>query len=51
MYAFIWRLLPGPTPAKVVGALVLLALVFLLLMYAVFPALEPHLPLDEVTVG
>ncbi|WP_235735433.1 hypothetical protein [Nocardioides alcanivorans] len=51
MYAFLWRHLPGPTPVKVIEALALLVLVFLLLMHVVFPALEPHLPLDEVTVG
>ncbi|MCD9198614.1 hypothetical protein [Aeromicrobium wangtongii] len=51
MYALIWRLLPGPTPVKVGEALVLLALVFWLLMAVVFPAVEPHLPIDEVVVG
>lgn len=51
MYAFIWRLLPGPTPAKVAQAIVLLLLVFWLLMAVVFPAVEPHLPIDDVVIG
>lgn len=51
MYAFLWRLLPGPWPAKSAQALLLIALVFWLLMEVAFPALEPHLPLEEVVVG
>ncbi|CAM3259421.1 hypothetical protein NODU109028_07490 [Nocardioides dubius] len=51
MYALLWRLLPGPWPAKTAQALVLLAVVFWLLMYVAFPALEPHLPLEQVVVG
>jgi hypothetical protein len=51
MYGFIWRRLPGPTAVKAVQALVLLALVLWLLMAVVFPAVEPHLPIDEVVVG
>lgn len=51
MYAFLWRLLPGPTLLKVAEAVALVALVLYLLMTVVFPWLEPHLPLEEVTVG
>lgn len=51
MYAFIWRLLPGPTAVKVAEALGLLLLVLWLLMAVIFPAVEPHLPIDEVVVG
>lgn len=51
MYALIWRLLPGPTTVKVVEAVVLLMLILWLLMTVVFPAVEPHLPIEEVIVG
>jgi hypothetical protein len=51
MYALLWRTLPGPTWAKLAQVTLLAALVFLLLMYVVFPALEPHLPMDRVVVG
>lgn len=51
MYALIWRLLPGSTPVKIGEALVLVLLVFWLLMAVIFPAVEPHLPIDEVVVG
>lgn len=48
MYALIWRLLPGPTWLKVIEALVLVLAVCVLLVGWVFPALEPHLPLQYV---
>ncbi|WP_168929360.1 hypothetical protein [Nocardioides sp. GY 10113] len=51
MYAFLWRILPGGTAAKLLQALALAALAFWLLMYVVFPWVEPHLPLDQVVVG
>lgn len=51
MYAALWRLLPGPLWLKVVEALVLLALVIWLLLTVVFPAVEPLLPFDRITVG
>lgn len=51
MYAFIWRLLPGPTAVKVGEAIILLLLVLWLLMAVIFPAVEPHLPIDEVVIG
>jgi hypothetical protein len=50
MYAFIWRILPGPTAAKTVEALVLVAGVVALLMFVVFPWVEPMLPFNEVAV-
>jgi hypothetical protein len=50
MYSWIWRLLPGRTPAKLGGALVLLLAVVALLFFVVFPAVEPHLPTTQVTV-
>jgi hypothetical protein len=51
MYALIWRLLPGPVPAKLVQALVLVGLLVWFLLSVVFPAVTPHLPLDQVVVG
>ena len=51
MYAFIWRLLPGPLAVKVGAAIVLLLLVLWLLMAVIFPAVEPHLPIEEVVIG
>src|SRR3712207_1448605 len=50
VYGWIWRLLPGPRPAKAAGALVLLLAVVALLFFVVFPAVEPHLPTTQVTV-
>ena len=41
MYSWIWRHLPGGVPAKTVGAL---------LLFVVFPQVEPLLPFTDVTV-
>jgi len=46
-----WRLLPGPTWLKVAEVLVLLALALWALLAWVFPAIEPLLPFDRITVG
>lgn len=51
MYAALWRLLPGPTALKALQAVALLALVVWVLLGWVFPAVEPHLPFDQITVG
>jgi hypothetical protein len=51
VYVALWRLLPGPTWLKVVQAVALLALVCWVLLGWVFPAVEPHLPFDKITVG
>ncbi len=50
MYAWIWRQLPGGLPGKVAGSLLLFLAVSALLLFVVFPWLEPMLPLNEVTV-
>jgi hypothetical protein len=50
MYIWIWRHLPGRTPAKVRQALVLVLTVSALLLFVVFPEVEPRLPFTEVTV-
>jgi hypothetical protein len=51
MYVWIWRHLPGVLALKLVQALVLLAAVCAVLMFVVFPWIEPHLPISQVTVN
>lgn len=51
MYAWIWRLLPGPFAVKLVQAVLLLAAVLALLFLIVFPWAEPRLPFNDVTAG
>jgi hypothetical protein len=50
MYTWIWRHLPGPLPVKALAALVLVAAVSALLLFVVFPQVEPLLPFTDVTV-
>jgi hypothetical protein len=50
VYTWIWRHLPGRTPAKALEALVLVAAISALLLFVVFPWVEPLLPFTEVTV-
>jgi len=50
VYTWIWRHLPGNTPAKTLLALVLVAAVCAVLLFAVFPWVEPMLPFTDVTV-
>ena len=50
MYVWIWRHLPGGLPGKLLGSLLLLAAAVLLLFFVVFPAVEPLLPFNDVTV-
>ncbi len=50
MYVWIWRHLPGPVAAKLLQVLVLVALVSALLLFVIFPWIEPHLPINQVTV-
>lgn len=50
MYAWIWRSLPGGLPGKLVGCTLLLAATLALLFLVVFPAVEPLLPVGDVTV-
>ncbi|MEQ0561314.1 hypothetical protein ABJI51_27095 [Amycolatopsis sp. NEAU-NG30] len=51
MYAWIWRKLPGPFAAKLTLAVVLVLGVVALLMFVVFPWLEPRLWFNEVAVN
>lgn len=51
MYAFVWRWLPGPSIVRALLALVLFAAVVAALFTWVFPAVAPHLPFNDGTVG
>jgi hypothetical protein len=51
MYAWIWRKLPGPFAVKLSLAVVLALGVIALLMFVVFPWLEPRLWFNEVSVN
>jgi hypothetical protein len=51
MYAWIWRKLPGPFAAKLTIAVVLVLGVIALLLFVVFPWLEPRLWFNEVAVN
>jgi hypothetical protein len=50
MYVWIWRHLPGPLAAKLGQTLLLLLVVVALLLFVIFPWIEPHLPINQVTV-
>jgi len=50
MYAWIWRHLPGPLPLRVAEAAILVLGIVALLMFVVFPWLEPLLPFNDVSV-
>lgn len=50
MYTWIWRHLPGRMVLKLLQTLVLVAAVSALLLFVIFPWLEPHLPFGNVTV-
>jgi hypothetical protein len=50
MYTWIWRHLPGRLALKWVQVVVLFLAVAALLLFVVFPIVEPHLPIDRVTV-
>ena len=50
MYSWIWRHLPGGTAIKALLSLVLVLTVCALLLFVVFPWIEPQLPFPAVTV-
>lgn len=50
MYGWIWRHLPGGTALRALQAVLLVLAVAALLLFVVFPAVEPHLPFNQVTV-
>lgn len=51
MYVWLWRVLPGPVVVRLLLLLVLVLAVLALLMVVVFPAVEPLLPFNDVSVG
>lgn len=50
MYVWFWRSLPGPVPVRVLLALLSFIAIAALLLFVVFPAVEPLLPFNDVTV-
>jgi len=50
VYSWIWRILPGGLPGKLGGSLVLILGVSALLLFVVFPWVEPMLPFNDITV-
>ena len=50
MYSWIWAQLPGGRAGKLAGSVVLVALVCALLLFVVFPYVDPLLPFNRVTV-
>ncbi|HEY0118420.1 MAG TPA: hypothetical protein VGC04_06550 [Cellulomonas sp.] len=51
MYGWLWRHLPGPVPARVALAVVLAAVVLAACFLWLYPALAPHMPFNDTTVG
>jgi hypothetical protein len=51
VYSWIWSQLPGPTWARAGQAVVLALAVVAVLFVWVFPAVSPHLPFNDGTVG
>jgi hypothetical protein len=50
VYVWIWRTLPGNVWAKLAGSLALLAGTVAVLLFLVFPYVEPRLPFNNVNV-
>jgi hypothetical protein len=51
VYGWIWRILPGGLPGKILGSVILAGIVVAVLLFVVFPWAEPRLPFNEVTVN
>ena len=51
MYGWLWRLLPGPVPVRVLIMAVLAAAVLVACFLWVYPAIAPYMPFNETTVG
>lgn len=51
MYVWIWRRLPGGLAGKLACSAVLVGIVVALLLFMVFPWLEPRLPFNDVTIN
>jgi hypothetical protein len=50
VYTWIWRHLPGGTTSRALLSLLLALVVCAVLLFVVFPAVEPLLPFTDVTV-
>ena len=50
MYTWIWQHLPGGLAWKLLQTIGLIVAVSAVLLFVVFPWLEPHLPFSNVTV-
>ncbi len=50
MYRWIWHSLPGGTATRSALSLLLALAACALLLFVVFPAVEPHLPFTTLTV-
>ncbi len=50
MYAWMWRRLPGPLVVRVLGVCVIALAAIALLMLVIFPAVDPLLPFNNVSV-
>ena len=50
MYVWLWRHLPGGFWGKLVLSALMIASVCVLLLFVVFPEVEPLLPFSDVTV-
>ena len=51
MYTWIWRHLHGGRSAKTLAAFFLMLVVSALLLFVVFPQIEPLMPFGNVTVS
>ncbi len=51
MYTWIWRHLPGPLALRVFEALALFGAAAALLLFVVFPVVEPHLGINKAQVS
>ena len=51
MYAALWRALPGTAWVRAVICMALVTVVVVVCFSWVFPAIAPHLPVNEGTVG
>ena len=50
MYGWLWRHLPGGVTLRIAQCLLLFAGIAALLLFVVFPAVEPLLPFGNVTI-
>jgi hypothetical protein len=51
MYGWLWRHLPGPLAVRVTLAVLLAAAVVAVCFVWVYPAIAPHMPFNNTTVG